>query len=54
MLFEQLRDEWHVRKRAVQIYSVMTFAAFAEDIFRTSDAGREKIEIKIQPWPERP
>ena len=26
MLYEQLRDEWHARKRAVPIYPVMTFA----------------------------
>jgi len=25
MLYEQLRDEWHARKRAVPIYPVMTF-----------------------------
>ncbi len=27
MLYEQLRDEWHARKRAVPIYPVMTFAS---------------------------
>lgn len=26
MLYEQLRDEWHARKRTVPIYPVMTFA----------------------------
>jgi len=26
VLYEQLRDEWHARKRTVPIYPVMTFA----------------------------
>jgi hypothetical protein len=29
-------------------------AAFAEDLFRKSDAGRERIEIKILPWSGTP
>ena len=29
-------------------------AAFAEERFRTSDAGRERIEIKVLPWSESP
>jgi hypothetical protein len=28
-------------------------AAFAEDLFRTTDQGRETIEIKVLPWPEK-
>ncbi len=29
-------------------------AAFAEELFRTSDAGRERIEIRALPWSENP
>lgn len=29
-------------------------AAFAEELFRTYDAGRERIEIKVLPWPDSP
>jgi hypothetical protein len=28
-------------------------AAFAEDLFRTTDQGRETIDIKVLPWPEK-
>jgi hypothetical protein len=28
-------------------------AAFAADLFRTADQGRETIEIKVLPWPEK-
>jgi hypothetical protein len=28
-------------------------AAFALDLFRTADQGRETIEIKVLPWPEK-
>lgn len=28
-------------------------AAFAEDLFRTIDDGRQAIEIKVLPWPEK-